>query len=80
MSKIYEDLDQVFDEKTLKSNNDPKDVRSDPSGEHPTVDYVNASGVNKFARGSDRISVHTGGSVRDVDLDLIDDKIGPSIK
>ena len=80
MSKIYEDLDQVFDEKTLKSNNDPKDVRSDPSGEHPTVDYVNASGVNKFARGSDRISVHTGGSVRDVDLDLIDEPVSTYTK
>ena len=39
MSRIYENLDQVLSEEELKSNQDPKDARSDPTGQHPKTEY-----------------------------------------
>ena len=69
MSRIYENLDQVLSEEELKSNQDPKDARSDPTGQHPKTDYFFTSGVGKYARGTDRKNVYTGGSVPEIDLD-----------
>lgn len=70
MSRIYENLDQVLSEEELRSNEDPKDARTDPTGQHPKVDYFDVSGVNKYARGTERKNVYTGGSVPEIDLDL----------
>tara|TARA_B100000282_G_scaffold8193_1_gene5781 strand:- start:3229 stop:5229 length:2001 start_codon:yes stop_codon:yes gene_type:complete len=75
MSTIYENIDQVLSDEELKSNQDPKDARSDPTGQHPKTDYFFTSGVGKYARGTDRKNVYTGGSVADIDLDLDDEPV-----
>tara|TARA_Y100000114_G_scaffold118165_1_gene112628 strand:+ start:4302 stop:6323 length:2022 start_codon:yes stop_codon:yes gene_type:complete len=75
MSRIYENLDEVLSEAELKSNQDPLDSRTDPTGQHPKVDYFEASGVNKYARGTDRKNVHIGGSVSEIDLEIIDEPV-----
>ncbi|MBH19971.1 MAG: hypothetical protein CL851_06020 [Crocinitomicaceae bacterium] len=75
MSRIYENLDEVLSDAELKSNQDPLDARTDPTGQHPKVDYFNASGVNKYARGTERKNIYTGGSVADIDLELIEEPV-----